>query len=63
MNAFHLSFRTDNDAFHEGTPDQEIARILREAAARIETRSMHPGTRYLIHDANGNHVGSFNAET
>ncbi len=60
MNAFHLSFKTDNAAF-DGKHRFEIARILRETANRIEEADP-VGQRRLIRDYNGNHIGSFYTE-
>ena len=61
MKAFHLSFRTDNAAFDDNNSEAEIARILRLAADRIDNHGVTT-YRHIIHDANGNHVGSYNTE-
>lgn len=54
---FTLQFAADNAAF-EPDPNQEIARILREVANRIESGDSF-NTFRNIYDANGNIVGVF----
>ncbi len=54
MPRFTLTIDCDNAAFEE-QPAQELARILRDVAARIE-RGTDCGT---VHDINGNTVGRF----
>lgn len=64
MASFTLTFNIDNDAFQIGDggqgghDGQEIARILRESAERIERGEDHGAVR----DINGNRVGSFGVE-
>ena len=53
---FTLAIDCDNDAFTP-QPHQEIARILRVAAARVETESVD--CFLTIRDFNGNDVGRF----
>ncbi len=56
-----IKIRTDNDAFE---PDEtgEVARILRDAADRIETfaldRQPDDNRQVTLYDINGNLVGS-----
>lgn len=52
----------DNDAFADGETHQEIARILRAAADKIERQSVNffPET---LHDINGNNVGHYALKT
>jgi hypothetical protein len=62
MEAFTLSIKTVNAAFHDGSDDseqaarQEVARILRDVAKHVENGS--DGRRLC--DSNGNSVGEFN---
>lgn len=62
MSAFNLTIRTNNAAFHtedgEHAPEHEVARLLREAADKIEQGygTVH---RASLIDYNGNNVGSF----
>lgn len=53
--AFRLNFDTGNAAFDEDDRAAEVARILRAAATAIE-RGSRDG---VLHDINGNRVGSF----
>ena len=54
--AYRIEIDTQNAAFEdEGTP-QEVARILRELAERLETAACLPKVMRL-YDINGNHVG------
>lgn len=57
---FRLHLNCDNAAFGEvgELPDQEIARILREAASRIESGDLPAGYTNL-HDIDGNAVGAY----
>lgn len=62
---FHLTIRMDNAAFEynpeEQTPNQrdhELARILREVAAKIEWGHDY-ATYQTIFDVNGNDVGFY----
>ena len=54
---FRLNLNCDNAAFDE-LPNHEIARILREAADRIEAGDLPAGYTNL-HDINGNAVGAY----
>lgn len=56
---FRLSIDTGNAAFEDGAA-QEVARILRELADRIEGRACLPDAVRLF-DINGNHVGDAKA--
>ncbi|KXS55004.1 MAG: hypothetical protein AWU57_600 [Marinobacter sp. T13-3] len=58
MSHFTLTIKTDNAAFEE--PAQEVARMLRELADRIDRDSELPDVLPL-RDLNGNRVGQ--AET
>lgn len=51
---FSVTLTTDNDAFSD-SESMEVARILRDAAARIESGEMRGNLR----DVNGNTVGAF----
>ena len=62
MKAFHLSIRTDNDAFSGGNLETEIARILIEVARGVQTGAVQTDIRFRIPDLNGNNVGSYNTE-
>ena len=54
----NITFRTDNAAFEGEARGPEIARILRQLAATLESRSrLHLGYEADIRDANGNKVG------
>lgn len=57
MSCFKLHIDTQNDAF-QPEPAQEIARLLREVADRIEREGVAWHYRN-INDANGNPVGAF----
>jgi len=57
MNEFRLTIKTENAAF-EDNPIGEVARILKDAARRVEGGETSGGLR----DANGNTVGSFSAD-
>ena len=54
---FKLTIKTDNAAFSEdeGGPNLEVARLLREAADKIE----NGGDGGVLMDVNGNRVGSY----
>ena len=60
MNAFHISFTTDNDAFQHDRAD-EIARVLRTIAHEVAQFGVS-STRHPIRDANGNTIGSYHTE-
>jgi hypothetical protein len=53
---FTMSFDMENDAFHDpdGSYGDEVARILRDVAAKVSTQS---GGK--IRDVNGNTVGKW----
>lgn len=62
MARFTLTIDTDNDAF-QPSPGPELARILRDAAARVEYGDVRePGDERGLRDANGNTVGSMRLE-
>ena len=52
---FQMIFDTGNDAFAGGFGHAEVARILRDAAEKIEKGLTDGGCR----DLNGNRVGDF----
>ena len=52
---FNLTIKTDNAAFQEGQPADEVARILREIAGKLEEGDSN-GPAF---DSNGNTVGTF----
>lgn len=54
---FEMKFKTDNAAFEDGNRYREIARILREAADKIEDGQETGRCR----DVNGNTVGTWEA--
>ena len=54
---FILSFRTDNDAFHNNE-NREIARILRHLADRVENSNIS-AYHSDVKDINGNIVGTY----
>ena len=56
-----IEIETKNAAFDDGNAPQEVARILRELAERMETRACLPDTVNL-YDANGNRVGKLTAK-
>ena len=52
-----IEIRMENAAF-EDAPDQEVARILRDLAQRIDGHPhFSPGHDQALRDANGNEVG------
>lgn len=53
-----LEIETGNAAFADGGQAAEVARILRQAASKIE-RGSHSGP---LHDLNGNTVGRYDLE-
>lgn len=55
---FRVYFNTDNAAFAPSNGD-EIARILRDLAGKLDGRSVKPDDCGPIRDANGNRVGSW----
>ena len=48
-----IEIETGNEAFADGNEAAELARILREAARKIENGH----TEFKLHDYNGNRVG------
>lgn len=54
-----ISIDCDNAAFEDSGPENELARILRDLAARLERDGMNPVT---LRDINGNTVGAANFE-
>lgn len=59
---FRLHVTTDNDAFQQGAMDQEIVRILREIADRIERQGVGFPSQTVL-DINGNDVGRYALKT
>ena len=53
---YQLEINTDNDAFQDGYLEEEIARILRELASRIEK---YGACNKTLFDINGNNVGDW----
>jgi len=53
---FTVKFDTGNAAF-KPTPQEEIARILYDLAARIEVSLTTPCSTFTIRDINGNTIG------
>lgn len=58
MAKFSLSINCGNSAFNDCNMDDEIARILRDVANRIESKGC-TGFYETINDNNGNDVGRF----
>lgn len=54
---FTVSISTNGAAF-EGNTEQEIARILRELAEKIEREGCPDVDNYPLRDTNGNKVGA-----
>ena len=61
MENFTLNIETVNAAFDNGSTE-EIARILRQLAQRLENEGMEAGQEFVLRDANGNKVGSAKAD-
>lgn len=58
--AFKLTIETDNAAFADADGPQELARILRELADKIdETNWLTIPDAGRVHDINGNTVGGW----
>lgn len=53
---FKLTFETSNAAFAEDDATDELARILREVAGRIQNNGEDQGR---VRDVNGNDIGYF----
>jgi hypothetical protein len=60
MASFSLSFNMDNAAFADGNHPDEVARILRDIAARVGEQGDEYG---IIYDYNGNVVGNWDMTT
>lgn len=58
---FTLSFQMDNAAFDEN-PAREVARILFDAAQRIESTDKVPEYFENLRDLNGNTIGTYAAK-
>jgi len=56
---FKLEMKCDNAAFDVNLPGFEIARILREVAAKVELHDGGGITSRDIRDINGNTVGQY----
>lgn len=54
---FSLSIDTRNAAFDDGNKAQELARILRDSADRLEADRTER-TEFILYDYNGNKVGT-----
>jgi hypothetical protein len=52
---FQLQISTANAAFHDGDTGEEVARILRDLAARVEAGR----TSGTVFDVNGNRCGKW----
>lgn len=52
---FRLKIETDNAAFQESTAQEEIARILREIASKLDGLD----DSGKVYDGNGNYVGDW----
>lgn len=59
---FTLTFETNNEAF-TGYLEDEISRILKDAARRVEQRGLLLGQSEKFRDYNGNTVGTYQLET
>lgn len=64
---FVIEVKMDNAAFEVADPEardgDEIARILRDIATKVEGQSVHPDTHDgFIFDTNGNRVGVWSVE-
>ena len=62
----HITIKTDNAAFSNDDGDgkaegQEVARILRHLADKVEDATVMTGYSQPCIDANGNTVGKFEA--
>lgn len=55
-----ITLNTDNAAFCD-TPEIEAARILHELADRVEATGLQSGSKFKLHDFNGNTVGELKA--
>lgn len=57
MSTFRLEIKTTNAAFEED-PGPELARLLREAADKVENGTVTG----ILHDYNGNRVGEYGTD-
>lgn len=55
---FKLKIRTDNAAFEDGAP-QELARVLRKLADRLDQTAAGEDDGGTVRDVNGNLVGDW----
>jgi hypothetical protein len=57
---FSMNIECDNAAFGDSGVEQaaEIARILRDLAARLEASGAGPFSGWILRDVNGNRVGT-----
>lgn len=58
MSTFQLKIETGNAAFEEDGKSQELARILRNLAERLEGGEMPDNDGWNLRDLNGNTVGN-----
>lgn len=58
MAKFTLEIELDNDAFTDDA-DMEIARLLRDAAKRVNGGLLGRRGKMLLRDVNGNTVGGY----
>lgn len=54
---FHLTINCENAAFGDGNAGNEVARILRHLADRVENSDLAGGDEFRLMDFNGNRVG------
>ena len=52
-----VTIKMDNAAFHDGDNGNELARILRGLAERLDNATVSPGAALNLRDVNGNTVG------
>ena len=57
MSIFSLSIELSNAAFDNGDAGSEVARLLRELAARVDGDDFRHACAGRIHDISGNTVG------
>ena len=57
MTTFKLTLEMSNAAFVDAGEANELARILRELADRLEDSPLVDGDEYRLRDYNGNTVG------
>lgn len=56
----NIQLTTDNAAFDDNAGN-EVARIIRDLAVRIEYDGLKEGDEVVLFDLNGNRVGEFQA--